>query len=140
VESKTVNLATIPQDSGERQDLKHLRLSIAILREYLKALTLAGTSDQILLRWARRVRMNSNHELGLQTAIRYGICFQDAIPSDLWRNRTGPLGNFMKQEWPDWTKELVEKTADLRDLDKWIGSLKDRGKDDDNTRGHRGES
>jgi hypothetical protein len=28
VESKTVNLATLPQNTGERQDLKHLRLSM----------------------------------------------------------------------------------------------------------------
>jgi hypothetical protein len=35
VESKTVNLATLPQDAGDRQDLKHLRLSIAILRQHI---------------------------------------------------------------------------------------------------------
>ena len=39
LESKTVNLMTLPQDAGERQDLKHLRLSIAILRQYLTELT-----------------------------------------------------------------------------------------------------
>jgi hypothetical protein len=133
VESKTVNLAAMPQNTGERQDLKHLRLSIAILRAYLRDLTLAGQSDQMLLRWARRVRMNSNHELGLQAAVRYGIAFQEAIPSDLWQNRPGPLGDFMKMEWQDWTNELAEKTADLRELDKWIASLKDKGR-------HHGES
>jgi hypothetical protein len=126
VESKTVNLATIPQNSGERQDLKHLRLSIAILREYLRDLTLAEKSDQILLRWARRVRMNSNHELGLQATIRYAICFQDTIPSDLWQNRLGPLGDFMKKEWQDWTNEIAEKTAASRELDQWIESLKNK--------------
>jgi hypothetical protein len=124
VESKTVNLATLPQDTGERQDLKHLRLSLAILREYLTNLSLAGNSDEILLRWARRVRMNSNHELGLRAAIRYGLSYQSAIPSDVWQNRPGPLADFMKKEWPDWTNELAEKTADVRELDRWIESLK----------------
>ncbi len=124
VESKTVNLATMPQNSGERQDLKHLRLSIAVLREYLRELTLAGQSDQILLRWANRMRMNSNHELGLQAAIRHGICFQDTIPAEIWRNRPGPLGEFMKMEWQEWTDELAGKTADSRELDRWIASLK----------------
>jgi hypothetical protein len=126
IESKTVNLATIPQNSGERQDLKHLRLSIAILREYLKELTVTGKSDQILLRWARRVRMNSNHELGLQATIRYGISFQETIPSDVWHDRSGPLGDFMTKEWQEWTDEIVEKTADSRELDQWIASLKNK--------------
>jgi hypothetical protein len=124
LESKTVNLATLPQKAGERQDLKHLRLSLAILREYLRSLSLAGNSDAILLRWARRVRTNSNHELGLQAAIRYGISYQNAIPSDVWQNQSGPLGDFMKKEWQEWTNELAEKTADVRELDRWIESLK----------------
>ncbi len=126
VESKTVNLATMPQNSGERQDLKHLRLSIAVLREYLRELTLAGQSDQVLLRWARRMRLNSNHELGLRAAIRYGLCFQDAIPAETWRDRPGPLGDFMKTEWRDWTNEISEKTADSRELDQWITGLKNK--------------
>jgi hypothetical protein len=124
LESKTVNLATLLQNTGERQDLKHLRLSLGILREYLRGLSLSGNSDEILLRWARRVRMNSNHELGLQAAIRYGIRYQDAIPSDVWQTRPGPLGDFMKKEWQEWTTELAEKTADVRELDRWIESLK----------------
>src|SRR5690348_16672188 len=34
LESKTVNLMTLPQEAGKRQDLKHLRLSIAILHQH----------------------------------------------------------------------------------------------------------
>jgi hypothetical protein len=131
VESKTINLATIPQGTGERQDLKHLRLSIAILHEYLKSLTLAGSSDQLLLRWARRVRVDANHELGLQATIRYGINFQEAIPSELWRNREGHLGDFMKGEWQIWAEETAQKVADLQDLDRWIESLKTKPKGSD---------
>ena len=29
----------------------------------------------------------------------------------------------MKKEWQDWTDELSEKTADARELDRWIESL-----------------
>jgi hypothetical protein len=128
VESKTVNLATMPQEAGERQDLKHLRLSIAVLHEYLNGLTLGGSSDQLLLRWARRLRVDSNHELGLQATIRYGIRFQEAIPVELWRNREGPLGDFVKQEWLFWAEETQQKISDLQDLDRWIESLKERPK------------
>jgi hypothetical protein len=101
-------------------------LSIVILREYLKSLTLSGSSDERILRWARRMRLNSNHELGLQAAMRYGIRFQEAIPSDLWQDQPGPLGDFMRKEWQAWTGELSEKTADARELDQWIESLKDK--------------
>ena len=123
VESKTVNLATIPQDAGNRQDLKHLRLSLASLRQYITTITLDGGSEQLLLRWAHRIRMNSNHELGLLAAIRYGISFQEAIPSDIWQTLPGPLADFVRKEWQDWKDETNEKTTDLRDLDTWLKSL-----------------
>jgi hypothetical protein len=32
----------------------------------------------------------------------------------------------MKTEWQDWTDELAEKTADARELDHWIESLKSK--------------
>jgi hypothetical protein len=125
LESKAVNLATLPQAAGERQDLKHLRLSIAIVREYFVALTAGGKSDETLLRWARRLRMDSNHEFGLQAAMKYSINFQDAVPAELWLTRPGTLGEFMKEEWQKWSAEIAEKTADLRDVDAWITALKD---------------
>jgi len=128
MESKTVNLATMSQKDGDRQDLKHLRLSLAIIKEYLSNLTLAGNSDPILLRWARRIRTNSNHELGLQAAISHSINFQEAIPSDLWLQHPGPLRDFIKDEWQDWTVEIAEKTSDMREIDDWIESLKNKRK------------
>jgi hypothetical protein len=123
VESKTVNLATLSQNGGERQDLKHLRLSIAIFREYLATLTLEGGHEKLLLRWAYRLRTDSSHELGLQAAIKYGINFQDAIPTDLWKKDTGALAEFVKNEWQNWKDEIAEKTSDLRDIDAWVKSL-----------------
>jgi len=123
LESKTVNLMTLPQEAGERQDLKHLHLSIAILRQHLTDLTLKGGAEQLLLRWAHRIRTNSNHELGIQAAIKHGINFQDAIPANLWRDRPGPLADFVKREWSDWKDENDEKIADLRDLESWLKSL-----------------
>jgi hypothetical protein len=123
VESKTVNLMTFPQGAGERQDLKHLRLSIAIFRQYLTDLTLKGGAEQVLLRWAHRIRTNSNHELGIQAAMKHGISFQDAIPADLWQTRPGPLADFVKKEWSDWKKETAETTSDLRELESWLKSL-----------------
>jgi hypothetical protein len=126
LESKTVNLATLPQTAGERQDLKHLRLSIAIVREYFIDLTRSGKSDATLLRWARRLRMDSNHEFGLEATIKHGINFQDAVPAELWRSRAGELGAFMQEEWQKWTEEIAEKTSDLREIDAWIRTLNQR--------------
>jgi hypothetical protein len=126
VESKVANLATLSQDAGNRQDLKHLRLSVAILHEYLGALTINGSSDETLLRWAHRLRMDSNHEFGLQAFIRYGISLQSGIPFELWRERQGVLGLFIKQEWDAWTTEIAEKAADLREIDAWVESLKNK--------------
>ncbi|MGO8931729.1 MAG: hypothetical protein ACLQU3_33150 [Limisphaerales bacterium] len=126
VESKTVNLATLPQHAGERQDLKHLRLSIAILREYLTELTLQRSHDNLLLRWAQRIRTDANHELGLQATMKYSINFQDAIPADLWREHPGTLADFVNGEWQKWADEIAGKTSDLRDLDAWVKSLKDK--------------
>jgi hypothetical protein len=126
VESKTVNLATLPQDAGDRQDLKHLRLSIASLRQHLIKLTLDGGLEPLLLRWAHRIRANSNHELGLLAAIRHGVNFQEAIPADLWQTRPGPLADFVKKEWQEWKDENDEKTSDLRDLETWLKSLNEK--------------
>ncbi len=123
LESKTVNLMTLPQDAGKRQDLKHLRLSIAILRQYLTELTVKGGAEPLLLRWAHRIRTNSNHELGVQTAIKHGINFQDTIPADLWQSRPGPLADFVKKEWQSWENETAEKISDVRDLEIWLKSL-----------------
>ena len=125
VESKTVNLATLPQDAGGRQDLKHLRLSIASLRQHLIKLTLDGGSETLLLRWAHRIRTNSNHELGLMATIKHGVQFQEAIPADLWQTHPGPLADFVKKEWLEWKDENTEKTSDLRDLEAWLKSLND---------------
>lgn len=133
VESKTVNLMTLPQDAGERQDLKHLRLSIAILRYYLAELTAQGGAEQVLLRWARRVRTNSNHELGIQAAMKHAINFQDAVPADLWQTRSGSLGDFIRNEWSDWKHEIAEKISDLRDLENWLKSIKTPSKSQENT-------
>lgn len=124
VESKTVNLMTLPQGAGERQDLKHLRLSIAILRQHLTNLTLKGGAEQLLLRWAHRIRSNSTHELGLRAAMKHGIDFRDTIPADLWRSRPGPLADFMKNEWSDWEKEIAGKVEDNREIENWIETLK----------------
>lgn len=123
VESKTVNLMTLPQDAGERQDLKHLRLSLAIFRQYLTELTLKGGAEQVLLRWAHRIRSNSNHELGIQAAMKHEIEFQDAIPAELWKARPGPLADFVKREWSDWKQETAEKISDIRELESWLKSL-----------------
>lgn len=123
LESKTVNLMTLSQNDGDRQDLKHLRLALAIMKEYLGHLTVAGNSEPILLRWARRIRSNSNHELGLQAAIKYRIDFQEAIPSALWLQHPGCLADFMNHEWPTWTEEIAEKKSDLCEVDNWIKSL-----------------
>jgi len=133
VESKTVNLMTLPQEAGERQDLKHLRLSIAILRQHLIDLTLKGGSEQLLLRWTHRIRMNSNHDLGIQAAIKHGVEFQDAIPADLWQGRTGPLADFVKTEWSDWKRETEEKISDLRELEDWLKTLKEPPKGSEKT-------
>ena len=103
-----------------------MRRDGSILREYLKGLTLAGSSDQLLLRWARRLRVGATHELGLQASIRYGIRFQEAIPSELWGSREGPLGEFMKGEWRIWLDETAQKISELQELDQWIASLKNR--------------
>lgn len=124
MESKTVNLMTLPQDAGERQDFKHLRLSVAILREYLAELTVKGGAEQLLLRWANRIRADSNHELGIRAAIRHGINFQEAVPADLWSARPGPLADFVSTELPVWKKENAEKVADLRELETWLKFLK----------------
>lgn len=123
VESKTVNLMTLPQNAAERQDLKHLRLSIAIFAQYLTDLTLKGGAEQVLLRWARRIRANSNHELGIQTAMKHGVNFQDAIPADLWQTRPGPLAEFVENEWLNWKKEIAEKISDNQELERWLKSL-----------------
>lgn len=123
LESKTVSLMTLPQDAGGRQDLKHLRLSIAILREYLIKMTVEGGVEALLLRWARRIRANSNHELGIQAAIKYGINFQDAVPAELWQSRPGALAGFVKQEWDDWREEVSEKIFDLKELEIWLKGL-----------------
>ncbi|HWD19990.1 MAG TPA: hypothetical protein VHB20_12000, partial [Verrucomicrobiae bacterium] len=125
VESKTVNLMTLPQNAGDRQDLKHLRLSIAILRQYLTELTMKGGTEKVLLRWANRMRTNSGHDLGIKAAIKHGIDFQDAIPADLWRNRPGPLADFIQKEWPEWKKQAAEKISEIQELEVWLKSLKD---------------
>jgi hypothetical protein len=126
VESKTVNLATLSQEAGDRQDLKHLRLSIASLCQHIINLTLDGGSEPLLLRWARRIRANSNHELGLLAAIKHGINFQEAIPADLWQSRPGPLADFVGREWQEWKDETAAKTSDLRDLETWLKSLQNK--------------
>jgi hypothetical protein len=126
VESKTVNLATLPQDAGGRQDLKHLRLSIASLRQHLIKLTLDGGSEPLLLRWAHRIRTNSNHELGLLATIKHGVQFQEAIPADIWQTRPGPLADFVNKEWQEWKEENARNTSDLRDLETWLKSLNDK--------------
>jgi hypothetical protein len=72
--------------------------------------------------------MDSNHQLGLEAAIKHGINFQNAIPSELWRERPGLLGNFMKEEWQAWKNELNEKTDDLIDIQKWVEDLNSRRK------------
>jgi hypothetical protein len=131
VESKTVNLMTLPQDAGQRQDLKHLRLSIAILRQHLTNLTLKGGAEQVLLRWAHRLRSNSNHELGIQAAMKHGIDFRDAVPAGLWRSRPGSLAEFVSNEWSEWEKEITGKVADLRELESWLKSLKENPKGPD---------
>jgi hypothetical protein len=35
----------------------------------------------------------------------------------------------MEKEWQAWTDELAEKSVELRELDRWIESLKNKGKD-----------
>jgi hypothetical protein len=127
VESKTVNLATLSQDAGGRQDLKHLRLSIASLRQHLIKLTLDGGSEPLLLRWAHRIRTNSNHDLGLLATIKHGVQFQEAIPADIWQTRPGPLADFVNKEWQEWKEENAKNTSDLRDLESWLKSLNDKG-------------
>lgn len=117
IESKTVNLLTLSQDSGDRQDLKHLRLAIVIFRQYLTELTLKGGAEQILLRWARRIRANANHELGIRAAMKYGIDLQEAIPAELWKKKPGPLADFVKKDWADWKHEVSEKITDVRELE-----------------------
>jgi hypothetical protein len=123
VESKTVNLMTMPQDAGERQDLKHLRLSIAILRQYLIELTLRGGNEKVLLRWANRMRTNANHDLGIKAAIKHGIDFRHTIPAGLWRDQPSPLADFVRKDWAQWEDETQEKITDIRELDAFLKSL-----------------
>lgn len=124
LESKTVNLITLPQEAGDRQDLKHLRIAVVVLREYLRQQTLAGASEQLLLRWASRLRMNANHELGLRAASEHGIDFQDAIPADLWVARPGLLGDFIATQSQPWKDEVDQKIAEQKEIRTWIESLK----------------
>jgi hypothetical protein len=123
IESKTVNLATLPQKDGDRQDLKHLRLSIAVFRRHLTKLTEDGIAEELLLRWARRLRTDANHELGLQATLKYGINFQDAIPEEIWRTKPGPLADFINIDCRKWAEEIREKTTDIRELESWLKSL-----------------
>ncbi len=126
VESKTVNLATLPQEAGWRQDLKHLRLSLANAREYLAELTRQGADPGALLRWARRLRRDANHQLGLNAARFPGINFQDAIPRELWEQAGGPLADFIRTEWEDWTREIATKLREEAELEKWLQDLQQR--------------
>lgn len=123
VESKTVNLATLPQDSGWRQDLKHLRLSLANTREYLAELTLQDTSPTALLRWANRLRRNANHQLGLRAARMHQVNFQEAIPKSLWEQQDGPLARFVGAEWAAWTDEISAKLREEAELEQWLETL-----------------
>lgn len=69
------------------------------------------------------MRTNSNHELGIQAAMKHGIVFQDAIPVDLWRCRPGPLADFIKREWLEWEREVGEKVSQERELESWLKTL-----------------
>lgn len=123
VESKTVNLATLPQDANCRQDLKHLRLSIANTHEYLAELTEHDAKPASLLRWARRLRSNANHQLGLAAARLHQVDFQQAIPKPLWERRGGDLGGFVREEWASWTEEVSRKLAEELEIEQWLQQL-----------------
>ncbi|MBI5385388.1 MAG: hypothetical protein HZA90_11970 [Verrucomicrobia bacterium] len=123
IESKTVNLATLPQDAGYRQDLKHLRLSIANAREFLAELTLEGRNPAALLRWAKRLRRAATHQLGLDAARRHSVNFQQAIPQALWEQTTGPLADFIQTEWAAWAEEVSRKLAEEREVERWLRNL-----------------
>jgi hypothetical protein len=128
VESKTVNLVTLSQDGGDRQDLKHLRLAIAILRQHFTKLTLDGGNEQVLLRWTHRLRTDANHELGIKVTIQHRIRFQEAIPAELWQSRGGPLRDFVERELEDWKKENSQKVADFLELENWLKSLNEKSR------------
>jgi hypothetical protein len=123
IESKTVNLATLPQDSDYRQDLKHLRLSIANAREYLAELTLEGRNPAALVRWAKRLRGDATHQLGLDAARQHGVNFQDAVPKLLWETTAGPLADFIKAEWAAWSDEVARKLEEEREVERWLQGL-----------------
>jgi hypothetical protein len=74
------------------------------------------------------MRKNAHHELGLQAAIKYGISYQDAIPVELWKTKSGPLADFSANEWQDWTDETAQKICDLRELESWLQALIEKPK------------
>jgi hypothetical protein len=123
LESKTVNLATLPQDGECRQDLKHLRLSIANAREYLAEVTVQDRDPAALIRWARRLRRDAGHQLGLLAARRHNISFQQAIPKPLWEQRGGPLGVFVQEEWASWAAEVARKLQEEAEIEEWLHTL-----------------
>jgi len=126
IESKTVNLATLPQDCDYRQDLKHLRLSIANAREYLAELTVEGKNAAALIRWAKRLRRDATHQLGLNAARRHGLNFQQAIPKIVWEQTTGPLADFIKAQWAAWTDEVSRKLEEELEIERWLRDLQSR--------------
>lgn len=123
VESKTVNLATLPQHADSRQDLKHLRLSLANTCEYLAELTRQDAKPASLLRWARRLRRNANHQLGLTAARLYHVDFQEAVPKALWAQQGGGLADFVREEWTSWSEEVSRKLAEELEIEQWLQKL-----------------
>jgi hypothetical protein len=128
VESKAHNLLSLPQDDprAPRQDRKHLLLSVANLRQHLRAHT-RDSSEASLLQTAERLTDFAIHQPGLDVTRLWGVDLLAAIPWAAWRRSRRPrLVRFARSE-ARVRRTTQTRIAEVLEFNEWLRKLKAKG-------------
>lgn len=119
IQSKAHNLAIL--DQTDRQDEKHLRLSLANLNSYLKQGE-EGEDASVCTQIAQRVQELAFSGRGVWIYRNYNINLQDALPVAFWSKSPNPelqkLGAQMEECSQDFEKAIQREVA----AEEWMQS------------------
>ncbi len=117
LEGKLKAAIGLPQEG--RQDLKHLRMSLLFVKEYIKDTILGDVRQGLKL--IERIAFNIWSDAGLSVWYRYGIEINLAIPTEVEINIVDPKWNtFQKIRLPQIEKETIKKRAKYSEIQRSI--------------------
>ncbi len=134
LEGKLKAAIGLPQEG--RQDLKHLRMSLLFVKEYIKDTILGDVRQGLKL--IERIALNIWSDAGLSVWYRYGIEINLAIPTEVEINSVDPKWNtFQEIRLPQIKKETIKKRDKYseiqRSIEARIARSADLGGDGDRT-------